>query len=205
MLSGMALLLAGCSAATNAHFGIRPDPPPFVSGETPCAQYEDLVNYSLALQEAYHSRATQNRAWIYVAGALAIGTAAAVGGLGAAGAATLTLTLLSISGGAASSFFAVIDNATLADIYTISANQVASGVDRSRQQLFVDEATTEASCQTALNTLLHDVTEAENLLERARTDSAVAAGIRAQAQIEELRKIIATPTTAPPVATPPTP
>ena len=61
------------------HFGIRPDAPTFSQEASACSEFEGLVNYSVALQEAYHSRATQNRFWIYAAGTVALGTVAATG------------------------------------------------------------------------------------------------------------------------------
>lgn len=190
-------LTASCSPLRNAHFGIRPDAPPFAIDD-PCQQYEQLVNYSQVLQEAYHSRASQNRFWIYAAGTVALGTLAATGGLGAAGAAGLTIALLSTSGGFASGFFATIDNPTLADVYTISANAVTQGLADSRRQLTFNNGTAEPqSCAVALETLTQRVATASSDLERARTDSAAAALLRAQAQAEALRAILPTPSPSP--------
>src|SRR5262245_42172685 len=84
------------------HFGIRPDEPKIViqSNQRDCSEYLTYVSYSQQLMEAYHSRATQNRGWIYVAGITGLGITAASGGLAAAAAVGVgTLGLLSISGG----------------------------------------------------------------------------------------------------------
>jgi len=199
------LLLSGCTAA---NLGIRPGAPVFNDEEPACRQFAELVNYSQTLQEAYHSRATQNRWWIYAAGTLALGTAAAAGGLGLAGGAGLTIGLLSLSGGFASGFFAYIDNPTLADIYTLSANQVGDALSKARGELRYDneKGTLEpASCQEALKTLDNAVTLAKSGLESARTDSAAAAVARGKAQLDAFKKFLetATPTaTAPATASP---
>src|SRR5262249_21544558 len=81
VLLGLVVFLGGCSEMTNARLGIRPDARPFNPGADPCAQLKDMVDYSQVLQEAYHTRATQNRFWIYGAGTVALGTVAATGGL----------------------------------------------------------------------------------------------------------------------------
>ncbi|HXJ84649.1 MAG TPA: hypothetical protein VMS64_38900 [Candidatus Methylomirabilis sp.] len=190
-----------------AYMGWRPAAVSFRATDDPCTRYDAFAKYSQDLQEAYHSRASQNRWWIYVAGTTALGTAAATGGLAAAGAAALTITLMSISGGFASGFFAFLDNAALADIYTISANQVAEGLQASRAALqYQSEPTgspapdqgtparqfqvTPDSCATALRILDAKVTTAQTDLERARTDSAVAAILRAKAQQQQVSKLM---------------
>jgi hypothetical protein len=107
------------------HFGVRPDEPPPRSPGQPCDEYRDYVTYAQKLQEAYHSRATQNRWWIYVASITGLGAAAATGGLAAAGAAGVgTLALLGISGGFAAGIFGTLENPELAKMYTLSANSV---------------------------------------------------------------------------------
>jgi hypothetical protein len=186
-------VLCGCTSVTPrlANIGIRPDDAQFRAEDSPCQRFDGLVQYSQDLQEAYHSRASQNRWWIYVAGTLALGTAAATGGLAAAGAATLTISLLSISGGFASGFFGFLNNSTLADVYTIAANQVAEALDTAQRQLTYSGAiVNEASCVTALNTLQAEVTQAQTDLERARTDSAVAALLRAKDQRKQLDRLL---------------
>ncbi len=205
-LAALASLLVvvgtGCTAA---NLGIRPDQPPFVVTANPCDDYEKLVNYSQDLQEAYHSRASQNRAWIYVAGGLALGAAAATGGLGAAGAATLTIALVSVSGGFTSGLFAMIENSTLADIYSMSANEIATALDKSRALLkyrYLDKGAPKVegehryelvydpnSCASARNELGAGVTSASNKLESARTNSAVAAVLRAEAEVKKVKAI----------------
>ena len=135
-------LLATTAACARlpAHLGVRPDEPVVlgtslvqVKGadgrlETVssfCAEYLDYATYVQKLQEAYHSRSTQNRWWIYVAGITGIGVAAASGGLAVAAAASATtLALLAISGGATAAAFATLNNEALAQNYTTAANQL---------------------------------------------------------------------------------
>jgi hypothetical protein len=193
-LAGFSLSAVACSPLYNAHVGIRPDPPVFAPEKSPCEQFKEMVDYGQTLQEAYHSRATQNRFWIYAAGTVALGTVAATGGLGAAGAAGLSIALLSVSGGFTSGFFAIIDNSTLADVYTISANRIAEALTESRKQLAYGPAGPEG-CKPALDLLAAKVTAAQTDLERARTDAAVAAVIRARAQMDKLSQLISTTTT----------
>lgn len=118
----------GC-ASFPAHLGVRPNEPavPLLDskGEGFCHEYREYAKYAQGLQEAYHSRSTQNRWWIYVAGITGLGVAAASGGLAVAAAAgTTTLALLSISGGATAGAFVALDNEGLAQNYTTAANQV---------------------------------------------------------------------------------
>lgn len=185
----------GCSPLMSSHFGIRPDEPG--PGANACEEYKALAIYGQELQEAYHSRATQNRWSIYVAGTIGLGVIAATGGLAAASAVGLgTLALLSVSGGFASGFFAVLDNATLADIYTISANRIATSLTEADGRLQLDQSkggdrySDQNACVLALQHLRTGLTDAKNNLERARTDSAVAAVMRAQAQAQKLNQVI---------------
>jgi hypothetical protein len=107
------------------HFGVRPDEPSPRADAQACDEYREYVGYAQKLQEAYHSRATQNRWWIYVAAITGLGAAAATGGLAAAGAAGVgTLALLGISGGFAAGAFGTLENTELAKMYTLSANSV---------------------------------------------------------------------------------
>jgi hypothetical protein len=126
------------------HMGVRPDEPDPTVKLGPCEAYREYVKYAQQLQEAYHSRASQNRWWLYVAGVLGLGAAAASGGLAAAGAAGVgTLALLGISGGFAAGTFGTLNNPELAKMYSLSATSVdkavqraearASGVTRLRQ------------------------------------------------------------------------
>jgi hypothetical protein len=107
------------------HFGVRPDEPPPRADVQACDEYREYVGYTQRLQEAYHSRASQNRWWIYVAAITGLGAAAATGGLAAAGAAGVgTLALLGISGGFAAGAFGTLENTELAKMYTLSANSL---------------------------------------------------------------------------------
>src|SRR5437879_486417 len=70
-------VLVGCSIAPQ-HFGIRPDEPVFtIDRATACQEFVAFAKYTQELQEAYHSRATQNRCWIYASGTTGLGTMAA--------------------------------------------------------------------------------------------------------------------------------
>ncbi len=185
-LIAMALLTNGCAAQNGkryfwANLGFRPNPPLFEKPASCDEEFAEYVNYSYELDEAYRSRATQNRGWIYVAGIFGIGTAAATGGLGIAGAAGVTLALLSISGGAVSGSFAIIDNSTLADVYTVCANEIATAISEAK-------AIAAKKCSDGLNHLDAKVTDARNKLESARTNNAVAAAIRAKNELETLNK-----------------
>jgi hypothetical protein len=126
----LAVLLALLSGCSRTQIGIRPNEPARTL-YSPCADLKNQVDYAKDLSEAYRSRASLNRFAIYAAGILGLGTAAATGGLGAAGAAALTLTLLSVSGGFATGSVAVIQNDQLADCYTSAANDLDTGVSKS--------------------------------------------------------------------------
>ena len=179
-----------------ASIGIRPNPKQFSADQTSCTRFQEMYNYTLDLREAYHSRASQNRWWIYAAGTLALGTTAATAGLGAAGAAGLSIALLGVSGGFSSGFFALLNNSTLADVYTISANQLSKGLTEAEAELHYQgppggatqniAKLDQSSCASALGVLEQQLTKAETDLETARSNSAAAALIRAQ---DEMKKI----------------
>lgn len=193
-LVGIALLgLVFCGCAS---VGWRPNEPALgkkldgTSTTEACDEYLAYDKYAQELQESYHSRASQNRFWIYGAGILGLGVVAASGGLAAAGAATVgTLALLSISGGFSASVFATIDNPTLADIYTIAANKVDTALRDARAKIPANR--TGPTCKEALDDLRAKVSDARTRLEEARTDSAKAALQRAAAQQEALKKLAA--------------
>jgi hypothetical protein len=188
-------VVLGCSMGP--YFGIRPDEPVFtVSRATACQEFVVFAKYTQELQEAYHSRATQNRFWIYAAGTTALGTMATSAGLAAASAASFgTLALLPIAGGFASGFFAVLDNPTLADIYTIAANRLATALQESDARLVLNEEgsryANQPACAAAHAHLRLGVTQAKIDLERARTDSAFAALQRVAAQTQRFNQLVA--------------
>jgi len=163
---------------------------------TACTEYVKYANYSKELQEAYLSRATQNRFWIYASGATALGTIATTAGLAAASSPGLgTLAVISISGGLASGLFAVADNPTLADIYTTAANTIETTVNDADALLKSDDASgsrykKDDICLEALKILRQGVTPAKCDLERARTDSAIAALQRAINQKQKLNELM---------------
>ena len=171
--------LTGC-ASLRPSLGVRPPRPDATYGVStvdPCMRLDDYVNYSRDLQEAYHSRATQNRWWIYVAGTLGLATIAASGGLAAAAASTTTIAIVAISGGFYSSFFAFLGNDALAEVYTAAANSVDDAIaDAALNKADADR------CAAAYVALVKGVSAAATQLEEARTTSAVAALKRANAE-----------------------
>jgi hypothetical protein len=195
----LAGVLIGCSTTSRtdlmrAHMGVRPDEPElkFKDGKSDtCAEYEDYTKYAQQLQEAYHSRASQNRWWIYVAAITGLGAAAASGALAAATAVGVgTLALLSISGGFAAATFGTLNNTELANLYTSSANDI----DKAR--LAAEGKRLKASgddCRAALRTLKQRVSKARQKLELGRTNTAAGALERAKAAHEELDKLLNPP------------
>ncbi len=188
------LVLAGC---TGPRWGIRPDDPKYdVNGKAVCQEFVDYANYTQDLKEAYHSRATQNRSWIFVSGTTALATVTTTAALAAASTASAgSLALVPIIGGFLSGVFALADNPTLADIYTIAANQLGTTLQKADEKLATAQDGNRykdpAACASALVFLRQGVTETKNNLERARTDSAVAALQRATAQTQHLNQIAA--------------
>lgn len=167
------------------HLGIRPtEPEPTVAATPDCLAYKEYAKYAQQLQEAYHSRSTQNRGWLYVAGILGLGVAAASGGLAAAGAATVgTLGLLSISGAFAAGSFATVNNEALALSYTVAANSIDKALSDSRSVL--------PNCTTALSILVVNLSDARRHLEVARTDNAAGALARARDALKLLNEQVA--------------
>jgi hypothetical protein len=193
-------MLTGCTNATfksdlsfGSRIGLRPDEPNIgvptaAAGLTVCDKYEEYTRYALDLKESYRTRTTQNRTWIYVAGIMGLGVAAASGALAAATAvAAGTLALLAISGGAAAATFATIDNTQLANVYNAAANHIGTALATAEAQIVRNPA----DCATPLATLLVAVSEARNTLETARTDSAAGALARALAGQQAIKDIIA--------------
>ena len=201
-------VLSGCatfrSDLTWQRLGVRPDEPKLEistsaeqkaekdkkdkdAGGANCAEYVEYVTYSQRLMEAYHSRATHNRGWVYIAGITGLGVAAASGGLAAATAVGAgTLALLSISGGFAAGTFATISNQDLAMTYTIAANGVDKALKESEQMRLA--ATN--NCTGALTNLKAGVSKARTDLEESRTNNAVGAIRRAKAAQESLNSLI---------------
>jgi hypothetical protein len=193
----IACFLGGC-----ASLGIRPSEPSFMIKtednqpitNTACAEYVAYANYSQELQEAYLSRASQNRFWIYAAGTTALATIATTAGLAAAAAPSAgTLAVVSLSGGFLSGMFAVADNPALADIYTIATKNISiSRADADSELALTDNGSRfedNKACAAALKKLRAGVTQARNDLERARTDSAAGALQRAAAQTKHLNDL----------------
>jgi hypothetical protein len=190
-LIALGTILTGCGllgSFTNpdisrgSRIGLRPDAPVInVAPEDPCAELRKYVAYAVDLKEAYRTRATQNRSWVYVAGITGLGVAAASGGLAAAGAAAAgTLGLLAISGGFTAGVFATIDNAELANVYTVVANDIGMALANTQARIIRCSRSRE-ECSAELAYLSNRVTSARNTLETARTTSAAGALARAAA------------------------
>jgi hypothetical protein len=197
------LLLSGCAGTMMPrHLGIRPDEPAagkdMTGGpaDTICEEYKAYSTYAQQLQEAYHSRATQNRWWIYVAGIVGLGTVGASAGLAAAAAATTTIALLSIGGGFATGVTATLDNSDLAQIYTIAAQNIDSAIADADTHLKVsapekNRYADQVACKAALDHLHNQVSDARKLLEGSRTNTAQGALQRAAAQQQALQQAAA--------------
>jgi hypothetical protein len=171
--------LTGC-ASLSPSLGIRPPRPDATYGVStvdPCMRLDAYVNYSRDLQEAYHSRASQNRWWIYVAGTLGLATIAVSGGLAAAAASTTAIAIVAISGGFTSSFFAFLGNDVLAGNYTAAANSVDDAIAAAA----VSKADADR-CAEAYVALVKGVSAAATQLEEDRTMSAADALKRANAE-----------------------
>jgi hypothetical protein len=187
-------VITGCATSradlVRSHFGVRPDEPEVkATGNTFCLEYQEYATYAQQLQEAYHSRATQNRWWIYAAGITGLGAAAASGALAAAATVTAgTLALLSISGGVAAGAFATVDNPDLAKLYTSAANSVDEARLTAEEERL--KSATEDACRKALLALKKQVSEARKKLELGRTSSAAGALIRATAERDELDRLL---------------
>jgi MFS family permease len=103
----------------------------------PCQRFVKFTQYAKDLEEAYRTRATQNRTWLYVAGITGLAVAAASGGLAAATAvAAGTLALLSISGGFTAGAFATINNTQLANVYDDAAKEIGTAVATAEAAVF---------------------------------------------------------------------
>ncbi len=181
-------VLAGCGSFKGdlefgPRIGFRPDEPAFQLpvANNACSQLKTYILYAENLKEAYRTRATQNRTWIYVAAIGGLGVAAASGALAAATAvAAGTLALLAISGGFSAAAFATIDNSELANVYTVAANHI--GTTLGNVQGRVRRCPGEPDCAAQLEYLISAVSNARNTLETARTSSAAGALARATAQ-----------------------
>lgn len=189
LLAGVVLasLLEGCGSFQGdvkfgPRMGFRPDDPKFEMSATACDALKKYVIYAENLKEAYRTRATQNRTWIYVAAIGGLGVAAASGALAAATAvAAGTLALLAISGGFTSAAFATIDNSELANVYTVAANNIDTAMGNVQARISRCRGN-ENECAGQLAYLTTVVAGARNTLETARTSSAAGALARASAQ-----------------------
>jgi len=203
VLVGLCTVLTGCAATFRsevdlawwARLGLRPDEPsPASTTSSPkdeelCRDLDKFVWYARDLKEAYRSRATQNRTWIYVAAITGLGVAAASGALAAATAvAAGTLALLAISGGFTAATFATIDNSELANVYTVAANDIGTAL--ANVEAWPGRCPSD-NCAARLAYLTTVLSKARNMLETSRTSSAAGALARASAQKTMLDREIA--------------
>lgn len=200
LVSGF-FLLSGC--AMN-QVGIRPTEPPLAfTTSDPCGDYLHYANYVQDLQESYAARATGNRLGAYAAGGIAVSGTAGSAGLAAEGASSVaSMGLISIAQAALGTLFNVVDNPTLAAIYTIASNGLAVSLDDSFATM--TDASNPHACLQALVQLRHTVTTARNNLELARTDAASAALQRALAQTQHYTAIVSQFPTIQPITSPST-
>jgi hypothetical protein len=176
--------LPGCSPS----LGVRPPRPDAkyaVKSDDPCARLNEYLDYSRDLEEAYHSRATQNRWWIYVAGTLGLATIAASGGMAAAAVSTTTIAVVSIAGGFTSGFFAFVGNDRLAEVYTEAANSVDVAIADASGIVKLAES---GHCADAYVVLVKKVSAAATQLEEDRTTTAQAALLRAKTENKKLKE-----------------
>lgn len=179
--------LAGCSAQ---RIGIRPDEPPFtlLSGD-PCNDYVRYASYVQTLQESYYARSSLNRVGSYAAGGVVVAGTAGSAGLAAEGASSVaSMGLISIAQAALSLLFNVVDNQTLAAIYTVASNGMGTALETSFATM--SDTVSPNACLRAHVQLRHAVNEAKNNLELARTDASSAALQRALAQSIHYQSIV---------------
>jgi hypothetical protein len=151
---------------------------------------ENLLEASRELASTYSWRAAYNRNAIYAGGLLLLGTAAATAGMGAAGAAGLSIALLGVSGGFVSGAMLLFHNADLAAAYTTAEKAVNNAIANWRSvpqdakgaeggnvppdtksgdaaNVIPDAKTAELDC-ARYTALLQAVTNAQNQLEADR-------------------------------------
>ncbi len=180
------------------YFGVRPDGPEMfpnsstsipaechgldVHGTAACLRYLSYVKWAEEMGQAYRSRATMNEWSIYVAGTIALGALAAVGGLGVVGAAASeTVGLLSVSTGFTSGFFGLLNNSERAGFYTYAANKIADA--RTQAEEAISSKRTAEEYTEATHILARAMGEWTTWLETQRSEAAVAA-----ANSEEVKK-----------------
>src|SRR5262245_55109851 len=175
------MFLTGC-----ASLGVRPPKAEAKYGvQDSCTSLNEYMNYSRDLQEAYHSRATQNRWWIYFAATLGLATIAATAGMAAAAVSTTTIALVSISRGFTSGFFAFLGNDILAEDYTTAATSVDEAMADVPQ---IVKKADKGACADAYAKLVKKVSDAATQLEKDRTTSAQAALLRAKTENKQLNE-----------------
>ena len=190
-LMALGMILTGCGTlgsfnnpniSLGSRIGLRPDDAVInVMPANTCDELTRYVAYAVDLKEAYRTRTTQNRMWLYVGGVTGLAVAAASGGLAAAGAAAAgTLGLLAISGGFTAGALATIDNAELANVYTVAANDIDVALTTTQGRINRCSRTQE-ECGAEITYLSNRVMSARNTLETARTASAAGALARAAA------------------------
>jgi len=199
---GVTLLAGGILGCATMHqIGYLPDMPTPAPALEPCDErLRGFLHYSQNLANAYGARATLNDDAIYVAGILALATIAATGGLAAAGAATLSIALVSISGAFVTGSFALINNPALAQHYRTAQREVSEAALTAQNA--VGPGADPAVCAAVLAKLRDTVTAATNKLEQARTNVAIASGQHADQDLQSLQTRVANIETAAPTPAP---
>lgn len=180
------------------YFGVRPDGPEMFQNNSTsipaecdkleahataaCLRYVGYVKWAEETDQAYRSRATMNRWSVYVAGTIALGALATVGGLGVVGAAASeTVGLLSVSTGFTSGFFGLLNNSERAGFYTRAANEIALARSEAEREIGPERKAEEYT--TAAHFLAEAMSQWTTWLETQRSEAAVAA-----ANSEEVKK-----------------
>lgn len=199
-------LLTGCSTMSpyGRYFGVRPDGPEMLQNNSPsipaecdkldangtaaCLRYVSYVKWAEEMGQAYRSRATMNEWSIYVAGTIALGALAAVGGLGVVGAAASeTVGLLSVSTGFTSGFFGLLNNSERAGFYTHAANEIALARAQAEEAIGHKRGAEEYTEATRI--LAKAMAEWTTWLETQRSEAATAAA--KSAEVEKANKELA--------------
>lgn len=193
-----AALLAGCSTL-RPMMGYRVDLP--VSTDNCVHDLNELEKSGRELASAYSWRAAYNRNAIYAGGLLLLGTVAATAGLGAAGAAGLSIALLGVSGGFVSGAMLLFHNAELADAYTTAAASVNDALVEAQKPWTPTptptsgqapkDLTEEEKCRARYVTVLRAITQAQNKLEDERTSIAASAAAINATNISALQTQVA--------------
>lgn len=194
-----ATIASGCGTVYPRYLGVRPDVEDRQLSErkkewcetlhtqnapliAACRRYWGNVEWANQLLESYKTRATMNQWAIYVAGTIALGALAAIGGLGiAAAAATETIGLIGVSSGFASGFFAMLNNNERGALYTEAGTEIIDGLKAARQKVEIPNPTLDQYVE-AITVLASHVDRADVAVEKGRHSLAAAAAASPERQ-----------------------